>query len=217
MVTYESSSDTETIVTSCFQLKFWYQNDHWRHEVVSEGDTASIPRLSSVEAIMHNNDHGRVISPTYQQIHLDRTKSGVVRAMLVGQAGPHHFSAAFEVEEDPSGASISVDVADRCHSPVQALAATYAVERSPGLWGRVAVNGSVDENQGNLVLDASNPVCHLIFSVDPPGRHHLHEDSHGRIQAQALAQVDPKDQTHRFRYLWRWVKDPRPPVWNVTA
>ena len=217
MVSYESSSGTATIVTSCFQLKFRYQEDHWRHEVVSEGDTASIPRLSSVEATTPQTDHGRVISPTYQQIHLDRTESGVVRALLVGQAGPHHFSASFEVEEDPSGASVAVDVADRCHSPVLALAATYAVERSPGSWGRIAVTGSTDEDQTNLVLDAANPVCHLIFSVDPPGHHQLHEDSHGRIQAQALANVDLNNQTHRFRYHWRWVKDPRPPVWDKIA
>ena len=217
MVTFETSSGTDTIVTSCFQLRFWFQTDHWRHEIVSEGATASIPRLSSVEASTHHHDHGRVISPTYQQIHLDRTKSGVVRAMLVGQAGPHHFSAAFEVEEDPSGASITVDVADRCHSPVLGLAATYAVERSSGTWGRVDVAGSTTDDQANLVLDASNPVCHLIFAVDPPGRHHLHEDSHGRVQAQALAHLDPKDQTHRLRYHWRWVKDPRPPVWDVIA
>ena len=115
------------------------------------------------------------------------------------------------------GASIDVDVADRCQAPVLGLAATYAVERSAGSWGRVAVAGAAGEERTNLVLDASNPVCQLVFGVDPPGQHHLHEDSHGRVQAQALAHLDSNKQTHRFRYHWRWVKDPRPPVWDKIA
>ncbi len=80
-------------------------------------------------------EHTRVVSPTYQQIHLEQDKAkGVVRAFLVGQSGPHHFSAAFEVAERPHGAVIDVDVADRCRAPVEYLAATYAVEPSPGTW-----------------------------------------------------------------------------------
>ncbi len=80
-------------------------------------------------------EHNRVVSPAYQQIHLEQDKAkGVVRAFLVGQSGPHHFSAAFEVAERPHGAVIDVDVADRCRAPVEYLAATYAIEPSPGVW-----------------------------------------------------------------------------------
>ncbi len=216
-VTFESTSGAETIRTSCFQLRFWHHEDHWRYEIVSQGPTASIPRIVPVEPLVDRQDHDRIINPTYQQIHLDRDAKGGVRAMLVGQAGPHHFSAVFHVHEDAGGATIDVDVADRCLRPIHALAATYAVDASHGQWGSVNVTDPDGQEHTNIVLDASNPVCHLVFEVDLPGQATLEAANLARIRVQALAKLDPSQQTHRFRYRWNWVKDPRPAVWDRTT
>ena len=209
-VTYESTSAAEAIRTSCFELRFWYHENHWRHEIISGGATASIPRIVPVGPLVDEFDHGRVVNPTYQQIHLDRDRQGGVRAMLVGQSGPHHFSAVFLVTESEGGATIDVDVADRCLAPTHALAATYEVATSPGQWNAVAATDPAGREQTNIVLDASDPVCHLVFAVDPPGLAALDAASPARVRVQALAHLDPSQQTQRFRYRWRWVKDPRP-------
>lgn len=215
-VTFDSTSSAETIHTSCFQLRFWYKETHWRHEITSEGPTSSVPRLVPQEPLVDDIDHGRVINPTYQQIHLDKDGKGGVRAMLVGQSGPHHFSAVFHVYEDEGGATIDVDVADRCLAPMHALAATYAVDASHGQWGTVTATDRQGREHTNIVLDASNPVCHLVFEVDPPGRTALDAGNLARVRVQALAHLDPSQNTQRFRYRWSWVKDPRPAIWDRT-
>ena len=211
MVAMESSSGNEVIHTSCFELRFRWHEDRWRHEIVSVGPSASVPRLASMEATLGKDDHSRVVSPTYQQIHLEQGASGSVRAFLIGQSGPHHFSAVFLVEEDATGATIDVDAADRCLVPVLALAATYSVEASNSEWGSQSVP---DSDHSKITIRCSHPACSLTFEVDPPGRHAVEEAGHGSVRVQAMAAAELADQTHRFRYRWRWEKDQHPSAWD---
>ena len=219
MVTFQSSSGAETIVASCCELRFWWHQDRWKHEVVSTAQAESLPRLSAVEAVADLAEHARVVSPTYQQIHLEEDKGKkVVRAFLVGQSGPHHFSAAFEVEDRPHGAVIDVDVADRCLSPVEYLAATYAIEPSSGTWTTEApTQADAVDVRSAIVLTCEHPHSRLIFEADAPARHAVEEAGHGSVRVQALAQLRPSDRTHRFRYRWRWVNDPHPGLWDRNA
>ena len=220
MVTCESSSGTETILTACFQLRFSWHEDRWRHEVVSAGAAESLPRFRSVEMAADLDGHHRVVSPAYQQIHLEEDrKAGIVRAFLVGQSGPHHFSAAFEGAERPHGAVVDVDVADRCRRPVEYLAATYLVEPTPGQYAsedHAAPDPAVAARSA-IVLTCEHPHSRLIFEADHPGRHLAEEAGHGAVHLQALAHIIDSGQTHRFRYRWRWITDPRPSIWDHTA
>ena len=226
MVLHESSSGLETIITSCFQLRFSWHEDRWRHEIVSTGPAESLPRVSAVEAFTDRDEHHRVVSPTYQQIHLEEDRARqIVRAFLVGQAGPHHFSAVFEAAERPHGAVIDVDAADRCRTPVEYLAATYLVEPSSGAWTSETHAQSDPDSvfdpavaaRTAIVLTCEYPHSRLVFEADAPGRHIAEEAGHGSVHLQALARTHPVEQTHRFRYRWRWVNDPTPSIWDHNA
>ena len=223
MVTFESSTGSETIFSRCCQLRFWWHQDRWKHEIVSTAQAESLPRVAAIEMATDLEEHDRVVSPAYQQIHLEADKAkGVVRAFLVGQSGPHHFSAAFEVADRPHGAVIDIDVADRCRAPVAYLAATYTIEPSPGVWTQ-ETHAQADPDSATdpavaarsaLVLTCEHPHARLIFEADHPARHAAEEAGHGAVRVQALAHTNPADQTHRFRYRWRWVNDPHPDVWD---
>ena len=223
MAIYQTSSAAETIVASCFELRFWWHEDRWRHEIVSTAAAASLPRVAAVEATVDLEGHHRIVSPTYQQIHLDEDRAaGSVRAFLVGQSGPHHFSAAFHVQERPHGAVVDVDVADRCLAPVEYLAATYHVEASHGSWTEEThaesdpgstIDPAVAARRA-IVLTCEHPHARLIFEADHPGRHLAEEAGHGSVRVQALAHAAAADRTHRFRYRWRWVNDSRPSLWD---
>ena len=215
MATYQTSSAAETVVASCLELRFWWHEDRWRHEIVPTGPAGSLPRVAAVEATADPEGHHRVVSPAYQQIHLEEDKAaGVVHAFLVGQSGPHHFSAAFRIEDRPHGAVVDVDVADRCRAPVEYLAATYNVDGSPGTWSEEATAAGDPAARRALVLTCEHPHARLSFEADHPGRHLVEEAGHGAVRVQALAHTAAGERTHRFRYRWRWVTDPRPSLWD---
>ena len=204
----EISSGHQAIITSCFQFRFEWMSDRWKQEVVSLGSCASIPRIWSLEGVHSPDDPTRVSGPIYQQIDVQHESDGVVRALLVGQSGPHHFSAAVSVEEKPDGAVVDIDVADRCRSPVEALAATYLIESS---------DAELRHSEGSAALAWHHPESRLIFEADQPTRISAQEGSLGTIRVQALATIDASEQTHRFRYRWRWVHSPEHRIWDHTA
>ncbi len=206
MIQIETASGQEVIVAPCLRLRFSWVGDHWKQEMVSVGDSVGVPMIWSVEANNTLGDHSRVVSPTYQQIDV-RMADSVARALLVGQAGPHHFSAAVEVSEAANGVVVDVDVADRCREPVEALAATYVMENAAG---QLHQGGA-----GGLVWD--HATHHLIFEADPPTRVLAASHGFGSLQVQALATIDPAARTHRFRYRWRWINEPDAQIWDRTA
>jgi hypothetical protein len=204
MTEIETTSGQEAIRTHCLTLRFFWVGDHWKHELVSTGDSASLPLVWSVEGGASAQEPTRVVSPTYQQI--DRA-GDVARALLVGQSGPHHFSASFEVEEHSGGVSIAVDVADRCLGPVEALAATYQVEASAG---------QLDFDDG-VILELRHPSARLRFQAEPPAQALADEAGMGVVRLQALAGLDPNSRTHRLRYRWIWEHARDSPVGNRQA
>ena len=124
---------------------------------------------------------------------------GVAHALLVGQAGPHHFSASFTVTETDDSAEIRVDVADRCVLPIEALAATYLIEASDAV---------LQHEAGVASMTWRNPDAGLTFEAEPPTQIAVNEASIGSIRLQALATVDTSLKTQRFQYRWRWIKGP---------
>src|SRR4051812_13818211 len=106
-----SRRSTRTIWTERVQLHFQWGGDRWHHaiSVRSEGEW---------NLVAYSNEHregfdppGKLTCPAYQQFHYQEAEGRSI-ALLVGQSGPHHLSASFEVEESPAISRIVVDVAD---------------------------------------------------------------------------------------------------------
>jgi hypothetical protein len=208
MLTIESSSGHQAILTPCLQLRFEWMSTHWKHEMVSCGPCAPIPRVWSIEGGHAADDPRRVSGPIYQQIDVRPDPTGIARALLVGQSGPHHFSASFAVQGNPDGVVIDVDVADRCLTPVEALAATYLIEAS---------GAAIRSDDAGAELSWHHPETRLIFEAEPPTRVAAAEASMGSIRLQALAAIEPTQKTHRFRYRWRWIHSPEHWIGDRTA
>lgn len=188
----ESSDDRRAIVTPSLRLVFFWTGDRWRHQV-ELGDLG--PLVASVEILGDHRDHARVLSPAYQQFHWEH-RGRSVHAMLLGQSGPHHFSAVFTVCEMAEGAEVTVDVADRCRSEVTELAATYHVR---------LLGGDLATAEPERV--AWSPVSgkRLIFTAQPQARIALAEAGRQATRVQVLAGPRPKDYTHRLAYAWQWL------------
>ena len=158
---------------------------------------ATIPRGSSAR-------------PT-SQLQFQRDGS-TLQALLVGQSGPHHFSAVFAFDEIPDrdvpgrplaeGSPrllIRVDVADRSRGPVESLGATYTVDaRSDDL---------VDA--GPTVAAWGFGPDRLTFAAVGPAHVSLAEAGRRATRIQALAGTLEGASTRRFVYSWQWEPDLR--------
>ena len=191
---FEEGDDRKSIVLPPFRLDFAWLGDRWTHELRA-GDGASWRSLArAVEGDAGRDDPARVVSPAYQQLHLQRDDA-LSRALLVGQSGPHHFSAAFTVREEAGAIVVEADVADRCRSEVAALACTYVVE---------ATSGDLLDADAALANWSIPALGRLAFEVVAPGSLALAEGGRRGTQVQAGARIEPDAQTHRCQYLWRW-------------
>jgi hypothetical protein len=188
--------DRRLIVAGRFRLVFLWSSDRWVH-TLELGDTGEMsPRVLAVslESDPKFEEPTRVVSPTYQDLQFQDAGDDL-QALLVGQAGPHHFSAVFTIEERPGGdVSIDVDVADRCRGLVEALATTYTIDaRSEELVDADSFGAAWDFEPGRLT-----------FAVVPPARFALAEAGRRATQIQALADSGSRSATRRFRYQWHW-------------
>ncbi len=195
---FKAGDDTEqddgrrSIVLPNFRLDFVWVADRWTHALSVPG--ANPATVRAVEGDANRDDSARVVSPAYQQIHL-HDEAGVPMVLLVGQSGPHHFSASFAVKADEAGVSVEVDVADRCRAEVAALACTYVVE---------ATSGDLIAADGSGADWAPQPLRGLSFRVEPPGSATLGEAGRRATQVQATAAITAGAGTHRCRYTWRF-------------
>jgi hypothetical protein len=205
--------DRRMIVAGAFRLAFSWTGDRWAHSLEHQGPGKTSHRVLaiSVEGDPARDDPTRVVSPAYQDLQFQE-KGSTMLALLVGQSGPHHFSAVFDLEEQvgekPAGwpherrpltIEIKIDVADRCRGPVDALAATY----------------TVDARSGDLA-HAHSSVCawdfgpdRLVFEAIDPARVSLAEAGRRATLIQALAGDEKNSSTQRFLYQWSWVSDLR--------
>ena len=191
--------DRRLIVAGRLRLAFRWTGERWDHDLEAHPRDHAGHRILawSVEGDPDRDDPARVVSPAYQQLQFQED-GPTLQALLVGQSGPHHFSAVFAVEEGPNRVVIKVDVADRCRGPVEALAATYTVDaRSDDL---------VDASPSAAAWDFGPD--RLTFAATEPASVSLAEAGRRATRIQALAGPGQGSATRRFFYHWRWEPGP---------
>jgi hypothetical protein len=190
MIELRQFSDRHTVVAPHLRLTFQWTGDRWSHTL--EWPRPAVIRSVESDPQREHDEPARVISPAYQQVGFQRNGASV-QALLVGQAGAHHFSAAFTVQESPSGTIVEVDVADRCREPVEALACTYTV----GLTS----SALVEADHSRIVWECAGGRITLAES-EPRALLTLAEAGRGATRVQAASSIIPGTATHRWAYRW---------------
>jgi hypothetical protein len=189
--------DRRSIEDRNVRLVFQWTGDRWEHWLEDLNSDFEVgPRIiaNTREGDPERDDPTRVVSPTYQQLQFQPEGSGW-QALLVGQSGPHHFSAVFTFKEEIFGdTSIKIDVADRCRGPVESFASTYTVNARPS----EIVEASPIRASWDIGPDR------LTFVARPPAHVVVAEAGRLATSIQALAGVDPGSSTHRLLYDWHW-------------
>jgi hypothetical protein len=173
--------------------------DRWTDLILGQEPGIALAKSSSVRP--ENEDARRIVSPVYQEVHLHGTDAGPILCLLLtGRSFNHHFSAAVTLTRDashPGGVLLDFDVADRCRSPVESLAATYLVGLDSG--------ALVAADPVRIVWDVANTAPgRLELMAVPPASLSLAEAGRHAMRVQVLASLEPLTFTHRFRYGWRW-------------
>lgn len=191
--------DRKSVVLDDFRLEFGWTGDRWAHAIAVRGGEDWVRIAASLEA-GETPDPARVMSPSFQQFHWDEHE-GVGRAMMVGQSGPHHFSAVFSIRSMESGVSLKVEVADRCLSPMEALASTFLMELASSDLKEAdasAILWELDRSRGLLKMES---VEHCQLALAEAGRR--------ATRVQANAKVESKSSTQQFAYRWQWMPEAR--------
>ncbi len=182
-----------------FVLVFDRHGESWSHHMGSLGadgrwEGGSARLLASVEALPERLEVERIVSPTYQDLHVDRSKREP-EVLLVGQYGPHRYSAVFSLEcGDDVG--IVVDLADRCRQSYDNLACTYQLaERATFESGdqRRLVFGWPAPSDAWVQLEAAEPASVQARPVNA-----------FTTLVQVLTTPAQASATHRCRYALRW-------------
>jgi hypothetical protein len=200
----ESGEGRRSIVTPSLRLTFHWDGDRWSHRLEDNATPVAFCLVRSIEAEPGEDDPARIASPVYQHLAFQRGASGV-QALLVGQAGARHDSAAFTVREDAEGVIIEADVASRCRSSESAPCCAYVVTAAPGDLreagsDRIAWEAA-DPRGGRLVLESAPP-------PNPPALLTLAESGRRATHVQADAIVVAGSATQRLGYRWRWAVSP---------
>jgi hypothetical protein len=200
----ESGEGRRSIVTPSLRLTFHWDGDRWSHHLEDNATPVAFCLARSIEAEPGEDEPAQIASPVYQHLAFQRGASGV-QALLVGQAGARHDSAAFTVREDAEGVIIEADVASRCRSSESAPCCAYVVTAAPGDL-RDAGSGRIswevaEPRAGRLVLESSTP-------PDPPALLTLAESGRRATHVQADAIVVAGAATQRLGYRWRWTVSP---------
>jgi hypothetical protein len=192
------TEERRAILAPGFRLTFSRVGDRWTHDLAI-GDGPAHPGATiatAVEGDPDRDDPSRVVSPAYQEIQ-PHAFDGGVRALLTGQSTPHHFSAVMTARRDAEGVSIELDVADRCRSPVVALAGTYLV--------RLGSGALIDAGPHRIVWEHDLlRGGRLEFLAEGPNSVSLAEAGRQATRVQAIARIDPSTFTQRLVYGWRW-------------
>jgi hypothetical protein len=201
--TWEETADQTALCTPGLRVAFSRAGALWTHSVFLPGEDA-LEIARAVDFDPQRDDGGRIVSPVYQEVQ--RHESSGARALcllLTGNLFKHHFSAVVSLATDPDrpeGLLLDIDVADRCRTPVDHLAATYTVKLDSGALGDAGPNAITWENvgkgRGRLELVAVAPTT-LVLA----------EAGRNATRVQVLARIEPGSFTHRLRYRWRWTSN----------
>lgn len=186
MTTYEEAEDRRVLSVPGLTVAFQWRRERWVHEVLVDG--AALACSLDVEA--DKQDHARVVSPTYQEAHHDETESGP-RLLLVGKAGPHHFSAVVTLTEEDGRATLAFDIADRCRAPLAGLAATYVLDRT-----------SSDLRDADAARIAWDVGGQLRLEAKPGASLALGEAGRRGTRVQVHADIEDQEATRRLAYRW---------------
>lgn len=171
-------------------------DDRWVETIQVPGPATELVRALVLEA----TNPARVANPVYQEVQLHGAAAGPSLCLLLtGLSFDHHFSAAVTLSADPADQSsvrLDFDVADRCRSPVEALAATYLLSLDSGALE------TADPGRIAWQVGSSDP-CRLELLAGPGASLAIAEAGRGATRVQILASIDPGTFTHRLRYGWR--------------
>jgi hypothetical protein len=188
---------SENLLSIVWGFGLWFaRNDgRWGHNFGPVGEPFdTIPRLAvSIEWNPDRDDPERVASPVFQELQLQRDGAGRPHVLLLGMAGPHHFSGAFVCDEADGVSRISVDVADRCRvAGAGFLASTYGMSLHSGQLA--ASDGS------SIAWDC--PQGRLLLAAGPGTRLALAEAGRSLTCVQALPEIGVVGATRRWQYSW---------------
>lgn len=199
-----AGEDRWTILADDFRWTFLRDGDRWAHTLSLGDDDPSVRDAiaASVEGDPGRDDPARVVSPAYQEVRPHPVAEGVC-ALLTGQSTPHHFSAVVTARRDGPGLLVEVDVADRCRSTVEVLAATYLVRFGSG--------ALIDADPGRIVWGGEAlGQGRLEFRTRGGAEVAIADAGRRASRVQALARIAPSTSTHRLYYSWRWTPGPGP-------
>jgi hypothetical protein len=197
---WEQTEDRADMCGPGLRVAFARTDVVWTHWLMLPAeDGLEIAR--AVETDPERDDPGRVVSPVYQDIQRHPSALGSGLCLLVtGTLFKHHFSAVISLGHDPDrpdGMVLDIDVADRCRSPVENLAATYTVKLDSGKLGPAGPEAITWDNAGA-------GVGRLAIEAVAPSTLVLAEAGRSATRVQVLAAIQPGRFTHRLHYRWRW-------------
>lgn len=198
----DDDSATASLQGPTFGVVFCRLADRWSESLISS--RSALVLAHSHPGATDGDDPARMIHPVYQEVQAHGPARGASACLLLtGLSFAHYFSAAVTIAVDRERAGtvlIDYDVADRCRSPVDVLAATYVVSLNSGALesadaGRI-VWRVAGPSEGRLELAAVAP-CTLAMA----------EAGRTATRVQILAPIQSGTFTHRLRYGWRWTSD----------
>jgi hypothetical protein len=193
---------TAVLLCGGLGIVFRQDGDRWTDTIL--GHDPVIVRANSAPIQHGSEDPARVVSPVYQDLQLHRPQIGFSLCLLLtGLFFKHHFSAAVTLAADPRKPGrvlLDFDVADRCRSDIESLAATYLVGLDTGALAAADLE--------RIAWRVASPTSGLLELVAiPPATLAMAEAGRQATRVRILAALQPGTFTHRLGYGWRWTSD----------
>ncbi len=197
---WHESDDRIVMSAGDFGVIFDQTGDRWTHRLVLD-PAALHADARAIESEAERDAPARIPSPVYQEIHRhDLAGQTGLCCLLTGLMFQHHFSAVVTLladAEQPETLGLDFDVADRCRTQVETLAATYLVTVDSG--------ELADADPHRIVWTGGKlGQARLELLAPPPAALALAEAGRQATRVQAVAHIDPATFTYRLLYRWRW-------------
>ncbi|MGP0068790.1 MAG: hypothetical protein ACLQGP_34965 [Isosphaeraceae bacterium] len=199
-LSWEERDDRADLIGPGMGIGFVRAGDRWTHALsIPEEGGVEVARV--VESQPDRDDPARIVSPVFQELQKHEPRDGMSLCLLMtGLWFDHHFSAAVSLAPDPERVddlTLEFDVADRCRSPIESLAATYVMRLGSGALAEAS------PDRITWSLDGPSPGS-LELVADSPSSLVMAEAGRQAMRVQVLASILPGHFTHRLRYRWRW-------------